>query len=254
MSDYGSRIVSASGGRQIDNKRMVPQLIAVLWAGDYPSFDSPAQGGWVYRQWNYPIPSAALNRPYVVFFSVPFNASETYYFGDPAGAGCIYSPGSYVEPPTIYYFALDYVSYGSERYGKRVWGPGGQLLYDSGNRHLNINQVFTGLNPDMAWSGREAVMTLNGWGAPKGYMPQSPALSIDSRRLHEHWGDKSGTGEAKGRLFYRVVGNGGLQSIFCRYFYQFDPDTTSNAPYSGLWRSSGLNNAVMVLDRWQHDV
>jgi hypothetical protein len=252
MSEYGSRIISAGGKRQVDHKRLVPQLIAQIWAGNYQSYDSPAQNGWWHRQWVIDIPQVALGRPYLLFFSLPKDTREVYYYGAPAGAACIFQPGAVVDPPMLYYFALDYVTYGPDRYGRRVWDASGRLLYDSGNRHLNLDQTFTGLNQNMGYSNHEASMVLNGYGSPKGFIPTYPAISTDSCELHEEWGSKQEHGIARARMFYRFAGDQ-LQSIFCRYEYTID-GLTFPAPFTRINRSNGINNTVMVIDRWQHDV
>ena len=249
MSEYGSRIISANGSRQVDNKRMIPQLIADVWCGSFPAYDWEAQDGWIYRGWNIQTPQVAIQRPHVMFFSLPKTQGEVYF----NGASAIFRPGVYVEPPKLYYFALDYVSYGNERYGRRTWGPTGQLLYDSGNRHLTIDQVFTNLNHSMIWTGDHRVeMYLNGFGSPKGYIPESPAISTDQCELVARWGNKSEIGEATAKMFYRFSGNQ-LQSIFCRDTYDYVEGTTSRNPYNHV-ALPAQPRTVMVIDRLQHDV
>jgi hypothetical protein len=248
MSDYGTRLVSADGRRQVDNKHMVPQLIATSWCGDFPAYDALAQSGFWTRVWAVQRPQAVMNRPCIVFFSLPKAQNEVYY----TGSRCIFKPGATPEPPTIYYFALDYVSYGNQRYGRRSLGPTGQLLYDSGNCHLSIDQMFTGLTHNMTWTTPEAGFVLNGFGPPKGVIPDSPAICVDEAELYASWGNKSGIAQARARMFYRFLGDQ-LQSIFSRYEFTEDESIKNRTPYNHIVMPAQPRN-VMVIDRYQHQL
>jgi hypothetical protein len=249
MSEYGKRIISANGARQVDNKRMVPQLISVDNLAGWSYADTPVQDGWVYRIYQPPAAWVAYSRPCITFTSLPSTSREVYI----SGIELVYQAGVSVDHPVLYTFALDYVTYSSANYGRRAWNASGALIYDSGNPHLNIHQIFSGMSPDVSWTDHEAGLTLNSYPSPLGSLPLSPAIYGDSYQVTDHWGDKTGRGSATGKLFYRFTGGNTLQSILCQTKYVFDTTITSANPYLAVNKGPATNMSLMVIDRYIYD-
>lgn len=249
MSEYGKRIISASGARQVDNKLMVPQLVAIDNLANWNYFDSPVQDGWVYREYVPPTNWVGYTRPVISFTSLPPTSREVYVNRH----SLIYLAGITIDHPILYTFALDYVTQSSATYGRRIWNATGTLLYDSGNPHLNIHQVFANMNPDVTWAGHKSNMVRNTYSSPLGSLPSNPAICGDAYAVNDLWGSKSGQGEAEGEIFYRFTGGNQLQSVLCQKSYSFDTGTTTPNSYDAVNKGVAQNMSLMVIDRYIYD-
>jgi hypothetical protein len=252
MSDaYGVRINNGARQRQIDGRKIVPQLIATYNMAAYSFYEAAvnngqAQDGFIMRRYNFPYDPNVFNRPVVSFFSLQNDGHETYLSGS---ARIMYRPGAYVAHPMLYVFALDYVTSSGSAWGRRVWNGSKQLMYDSGNAHLNVLQVLGGnINNDFDVTGRQAYGGKVNITSPLGGFPQFPMICADDFDHYFYNGNKSGIAETRSSLFYRPLNNN-LEVMMLSYDRTYTEDQTIPAARQRLVSPSPFNRRIMVIDR-----
>ncbi len=255
MSLFGIRFDNSSYGRVIDGARVVPYLIAKINMADYDYIDyiDGAQPGWTVRWYQPPYREDLAARRTISFVTLPSNGSEAYGFF--TGVLVMFKNGATFTPPEVYVFALDYVAPSNVAWGTKAWNPdSGALVYDSGNKHLNINQILGNVSISTAHENSnhrssEQVSTVS-MGA--GY-PGKPAFCIPSFEYFVSWGVRfSGTGEEREHFWHRVRGQQ-LDSVMLRDYYEFDdtPPNSSYGPNTYKSRSTGLS--ILVIDAAIYD-
>lgn len=67
--------------------------------------------------------------------------------GQPPAMDIFIGNGAGVPPlPVGYVFALGGATYSSEQFGMRIWDASGALIFDSGNKQMNVATVLTGVD------------------------------------------------------------------------------------------------------------
>jgi len=154
---FGVRQNTANGWRQSDGTYMVPEFIGKInitsaiteaYNGGENNFQVTRYGG--------PVPYKG-GRGVMIFWTIPDTSNDVWYWpqdqyiypntGESFNAGMdmikqlgTATPGT----PEGYAFALDFCTKSDANYGRRIWNPDtGKLIFDSGHKLLNIQQVGT---------------------------------------------------------------------------------------------------------------
>lgn len=191
---FGVLFNTVNGNRVIDGNYMVPEFIGKIYlTASGPTFSSiPTSGSGIEVPYNVSYAGGGIgtgysctnpgNRECIIFWTIPpsngnewfeFNSAQHIYAGLTHSEMQIYaestSPGGAAPAvPEGYVFALGAVTQSSETYGMRVWNPSGGLVFDSGNKHISVNQVLTGLNYQIGTTNSVA----------SGGLPAKPAFFI----------------------------------------------------------------------------
>ncbi len=255
MSDFGVRFNTAAGFRQIDTQHIVPQLIGRFDMANYSYEDmtqmTGIQPGWIMRSYNFQLPASILSRQFMMFHSLPSNGQEVYT----DGLNVMYKAGASFSAPVLYIFGLDYVAKSGASWGIRVMRPDGSVTYDSGNGHLNLWHIYSGLNlsvdyDDAAQASKGIVTNIS---APAKGMPAAPAICPQSfTRVSSYGRRNSGNGEDTCRLFYRMYG-GALQAVMLRVSSYFSGDEPPDSSYSYFCISKSYNFTIFVADSYIYD-
>lgn len=252
----GIRFDNSTGARVMDGRRIIPHLIARYDMANYSfaEFDenSGAHPGWIIRSYSFNLPSEIASRPIIVLWSMPTSGAEVYC----SGQEVIFRQGSSFTAPVMYVFALDYVTQSSDTWGMRVYGEGGSpLIYDSGNKHLNVNCMMTA-TVDMATGTKSQeypIGAVRSFGSPSGSLPASPAIMTPYTDIYRDYGTRfTGYGNWKSVVFYRVRGSV-VDTIMLRNEYQYTLDDVSSSNYDHIYKGSGNNLPIMVIDRAIYD-
>lgn len=247
MSEYGIRISNGNNQRQIDGRKLVPQLIAAYDMANYPFVESgtdglDAQSGYICRTYQFNLPPEITSRPYIRFFSLQTTAWVS-------GIRLMYRSEMGVPVhPKLYFFALDRVDYGNEAYGMRVWNEFGALMYDSGNNHLNASQLFSSwnINVDYDVTRRESYLNSSNCPSPTGSLPASMAICPQHFEHYSEWGNKNESGQARSDIFYTPSGS---SLAACMFTYEkTHSDFTSQTSYVNTSVTKSDSMTVMMVD------
>lgn len=254
MSAYGFRFDNSSYGRVIDGSRIVPYLIAKISMADfsYSDYTDGKQPGWTQRIYYPPYRPDLAARQTLSFVTLPSGGGEAFTFFN--GIAVMFKNGASFSAPELYVFAVDYVAPSNAAWGTKSWNPDtGALIFDSGNKHLNINQILGGVSISTAHDNAshqssEQISTVS---MSAGY-PAKPAFCIPFFEYFADWGIRfDGTGEEREHFFHRVRGQL-LDSVMLRDEYEFgDPPPSSNYSHTYKARSTGLS--ILVIDASIYD-
>lgn len=174
---YGLQITNANSELVIDERFRVPSLLARLAVNPQPS--RTLQFGSRYFQFHALTSSAANGQvDPLTFWTIPETGDDTWYClsTDPDSTGAIIvarsSAGGTYPLPDAYVFMTQGQAQSSERYGLRVFTPGGGVCFDSGLPHLSIKQLSPYFGYPADTSGQQSV--------DFGSLPGTPAFFIPS--------------------------------------------------------------------------
>jgi hypothetical protein len=253
MSDaYGVRINNINRQRQIDGRKIVPQLIATYNMGAYPYVESvvnsgAAQDGFICRIYQFPYDPNVFNRPVVVFHSLQNDGQEVYVAG---AARLMYRPSAAVAHPTMYVYALDYVTSSGSAWGRRVFNGNNQIMYDSGNNHLNVQQIISGVNLNNSFNnvGGQAAAIKTGHASPLGGFPQYPMICVDHFEHYFYSSNKFSISETRSSIFYRPY-YGAMEAVMLSYDRKYDVGQNTPAPKTYIHTPNPNGRTIMVIDQ-----
>ncbi|RZA26857.1 MAG: hypothetical protein EOP02_10755 [Proteobacteria bacterium] len=249
----GSRVLDNS--QPMDGLRIVPQLVARYDLANYAYTDYPgatgAQPGYTLRIYNVDTYTPTSNRKVIRFSTLPANGQDVWG----SGVSIQFAPGSVITHPKIYVFALDYVTASSAQWGFFMWHETtGALLYDSGNLHLSLNQLFN-IDINTAVSGTASVVPdslITSAAAPLGAFPASPAFCLPSLEMYRYRSNRvDGREEWRASPFFRVSG-ASLQARMMRTEYEANEVGTIN-PVSIASTARGTDLPVLCIDTANYD-
>lgn len=254
MSAWGLRFDNSSYGRVIDGSRVVPYLIAKINTADFGYLDyvDGVQEGWTVRMYYLPYRPDLLARKTIMFTTLPGNGSDAFALY--TGTYVMFKNGASFSAPEIYIFAVDYVEPSNIAWGTKVWNPDtGALVFDSGQKHLNMNQILGGVSISTAHDNNshqssEQVSTV-AMGA--GY-PAKPAFCIPHFEYYADWGVRfDGNGQEREHFYHRVRGQL-LDSVMLRDEYEWS-DTPPSSSYAHAYKSRSTGLSILVIDASIYD-
>jgi hypothetical protein len=246
----GVKFFTAGLTSQLDNNRIVPQLVLRVDMSTQDQFDiDTPQPGWKLRLYRWEIPAWLIGRPCVIFCSLPNQGYEVYG----SGFHIAYQDGQPFAAPVIYVFALDYVTYSNSDHGMRLWmDNGGPLVYDSGNFHLNIRKSAV-VSIDTSTGGEFLNYPTGGTNSFPLGLPQGTAISIPYIEIFRDWGVRFGdSGSFRANALCRWI-NGSLQTKMFTIESELISPGNANSSYDHLHVGNGAAVPVMFIDRNMYD-
>ncbi|SNS84026.1 MULTISPECIES: hypothetical protein [unclassified Azospirillum] len=183
---YGLQITNANSELVIDERFRVPSLLGRLAVNPQPYRVEPF--GTRYFQFHALTSSAANGQvDPLTFWTIPETGDDTWYCLEtaPDTQSAIIvarsSPGGTYPLPDAYVFATQGQARSGERYGLRVFTPGGGICFDSGLPHLSIKQISPYFGYPAETTDEQSVVFGSLPGTPAFFIPPYHRLSARAR-------------------------------------------------------------------------